>query len=201
MHNFRVSWFLWSRISKCVTSHHQPSLFHLQWFQSNTDRCPSNSASHAATLPALFSFRFWFSGLLWILLDVLHTVQSSVRTPWCSPRRTSQAMFHAAPWLGLTKQMLVHFTHTYTPAVVAISARKSNKPKHLKPESVVDHKAMPCHVLSLDMPYPSCKPNDGRYSCQGQSQGEGWVVVWSLSVFNITQKHALSSASMSSSVL
>lgn len=32
------------------------------------------------------------------------------------------------------------------------------------------------------MPSPLCKPNVGHYSCQGQSQAKGWVVVWLLSV-------------------
>lgn len=50
------------------------------------------------------------------------------------------------------------------------------------------------------MPYPSCKPTNGRHSCRGND----WVVgsgLIALCVFNITPKHSLSSASMSFSVL
>lgn len=56
---------------------------------------------------------------------------------------------------------------------------QSNKLKHLKLESVVDHKVLPRRAPSLDMKSPSCKTNDGRYCCQGQRQGArlGWWLV------------------------
>lgn len=84
---------------------------------------------------------------------------------------------------------------------VALRSWKCDTLQHLKPGSAVDHKALPCHAPSLDMPSPWCKPNDRRSSCwQDQKVSAACCFLIALCVFIISQKPSLRSGSMRLSV-